>query len=167
MNDNLWSPSLPLAHLLLRAAAVYASVLLLLRLGGKRQIGQMGPAEFVALLLISNAVQNAMNGGDNSVTAGLVLATALVALSGAVGWLAFRSKRLSDLIQGRPVLLVYKGEIVTQNLQRSRVAARELHVLLRHQGLQDLKEIHEAVLEANGSLSVVKSSELPPAARSA
>ena len=158
--NSLWIPSLPLAHLLVRAAVVYVFVLLLLRLGGKRQIGQMGPAEFVALLLVSNAVQNSMNGGDNSITAGLVLAVVIMGLSGLIGWLSFRSKRLADFIQGRPSLLVYKGEIVARNLAKSRVAVRELHVMLRHQGIEDLKGIHEAILEANGTLSVIRASDL-------
>jgi uncharacterized membrane protein YcaP (DUF421 family) len=160
MNEALWVPSLPFAHILLRAAVVYVFVLVLLRLSGKRQIGQMGAAEFVALLLVSNAVQNSMNGGDNSITAGLVLAAVIMGLSGAIGWLSYRSKRISDLVQGRPVMLVYKGALVHHNLARSRVALRELHVMLRHQGFEDLKGIHEAVLEANGTLSVVKTSDL-------
>ena len=162
MNDALWSPSLPFAHILIRAAVVYVFILLLLRLSGKRQIGQMGPAEFVALLLVSNAVQNSMSGGDNSITTGLALAAVIMALSSLIGWLSYRSKRLADFIQGRPCLLAYKGEIVAQNLEKSRVAVRELHVLLRHQGIHDLKEVHEAVLEANGTLSVVKTSDLAP-----
>jgi len=161
MHDALWSPSIPLAHLLLRAGVAYVFVLLLLRLGGKRQIGQMGPAEFVALLLVSNAVQNSMNGGDNSIGAGLILAAVIVGLSSLVGYFSYRSKRLADFIQGRPVLVIYKGEIVAQNLEKSRIATRELHVLLRHQGFHDLREIHEAVLEANGALSVVRNSDLP------
>ena len=160
--ESLWSPSLPVAHILLRAAVVYVFVLLLLRLGGKRQIGQMGPAEFVALLLVSNAVQNSMNGGDNSVTGGLVLAGAIVCLSSLVGWLSFRSKRFSDIVQGRPSLLVYKGAAVAKNLTDCRVSMHELRALLRRQGLHDLKDIHEAVLEANGSLSVVHTWEIIP-----
>ncbi len=159
--DALWTPTVPYAHMLVRAAVVYIFVLGLLRLGGKRQIGQMGPAEFVALLLVSIAVQNSMNGGDNSITAGLVLAATLIALSSAIGYLSYRSKRLSDFIQGRPVLLVYRGEYVARNLEKCRVAVHELRVLLRHQGLHDLTDVHEAVLEANGALSVVKTSELP------
>ena len=162
MNDSLWVPALPLAHVLLRAAVVYLFVLLLLRLSGKRQIGSMGPAEFVALLLVSNAVQNSMNGGDNSVTAGLVLASVIMGLSGLIGWLSFRSRRLADLVQGRPCLLVYKGELVARNLAKSRIAVRELHVMLRHQGFEELKGIHEAILEANGTLSVIRASDLNP-----
>jgi uncharacterized membrane protein YcaP (DUF421 family) len=158
--ETLWSPSLPLAHILLRAVVTYIFVLLLLRLGGKRQIGQMGPAEFVALLLVSNAVQNSMNGGDNSITAGLILAVVIMAMSALIGWLSYRSKRLADIFQGRPVLLIYKGELVVPNLAKSRVAARELRVMLRHQGFEDFRGIHEAVLEANGTLSVIKTSDL-------
>jgi uncharacterized membrane protein YcaP (DUF421 family) len=160
--NSLWHPSLPPAELLIRAAASYAFVLLLLRLGGKRQIGQMGAAEFVALLLVSNAVQNSMNGGDNSLTAGLVLATVLVALSAGVGWASYRWRRVGSIIQGSPCLLVYKGEPVQKNLEKNLIPIRELHTLLRRQGIHELKGIHEAVLEANGSISVVKTSDFAP-----
>ena len=158
--NSLWSPALPWTHLLLRAAVSYAFVLLLLRVSGKRQIGQMGAAEFVALLLVSNAVQNSMNGGDNSLTGGLVLATVLVALSKGVGWASFRWRRLGNFIQGSPCLLVYKGEVVQKNLESNLIPVRELHTLLRRQGIHDLKGLHEAVLEANGSISVLKTSDL-------
>ena len=165
MTPSLWIPSVPWAQLAARAVVVYFFVLGLLRLGGKRQIGQMGPAEFVALLLVSNAVQDSMNGGDNSLSGGLLLAAVVVGASALVGWLSFRSKRLSDFLQGRPVLLVYKGEIVPRNLEGCRLAVRELRALLRHQGLHDLADVHEAVLETNGSLSVVRTSDLPPVER--
>lgn len=160
--NSLWHPSLPLAELLIRAAASYAFVLLLLRVSGKRQIGQMGAAEFVALLLVSNAVQNSMNGGDNSLTGGLVLATVLVALSKAVGWASYRWRKVGHFIQGSPCLLVYKGEVVQRNLESNLIPIRELHTLLRRQGIHEIKGLHEAVLEANGSISVLKTSDLAP-----
>src|ERR1700674_4255221 len=103
---ELWTPSFPLWHFILRGSVIYGAILLLLRLGGKRQVGQMATGEFVAILLISNAVQNAMNGGDNSLTAGLVLATVLILLSVAAAYLAYRSKRWEELLQGRPTLLI-------------------------------------------------------------
>ncbi|MDE2489234.1 MAG: DUF421 domain-containing protein [Elusimicrobia bacterium] len=158
----LWSPSVPLVQLLVRAVLVYVVVLALLRLGGKRQIGQMGAAEFVALLLVSNAVQNAMNGGDNSLGGGLFLAAVLMGLSALVVWLSYRSKRFESLVEGRPCLLVYKGEPLLKNLDAERVPLRELRTLLRRQGVHELKDVHEAVLEANGMLTVVRNSELPP-----
>src|SRR5579872_3444105 len=88
---SLWSTSFPWWIFVVRGAVVYVAVLLLLRLGGKRQVGQMGTGEFVAVLLISNAVQNAMNGGDNSITGGLILAVVIVALSYFVTYATFRS----------------------------------------------------------------------------
>src|SRR6266700_2263913 len=88
----LWTPSFPFWQFILRGAVVYLAVLLLLRLGGKRQIGQMGTGQFVAILLISNAVQNAMNGGDNSITGGLILTTVIILLSVGIAYLTYRSK---------------------------------------------------------------------------
>src|SRR5258708_3707801 len=100
----MFSPTVPVLELVLRAVVVYIAVLLLLRLGGKRQVGQMGVGEFVAVLLISNAVQNAMTGGDASLGGGVLLAAVIIALSSAVAYLTFRSKRFEELLQGRPSL---------------------------------------------------------------
>src|SRR3982751_4125519 len=105
----LWSASFPLWHFVLRGALVYSSVLLLMRFGGKRQVGQMGTGQFVAILLISNAVQNAMNGGDNSVSGGLILAVVLVALSTLIAFLTYRSKVWESVFEGRPRLLIHQG----------------------------------------------------------
>src|ERR1700730_2093480 len=114
----LWSLSLPWWHFVLRASVVYIAVLLLLRLGGKRQIGQMGTGEFVAILLISNAVQNAMNGGDNSITGGLILAAVITALSVAVAYLTYKSKRWDALFQGVPTLLIHHGKVIPSHLEK-------------------------------------------------
>ena len=160
----LWTPSLPVAQILLRGVVIYVCVLLFLRLGGKRQIGQMGPGEFVALLLISNAVQNSMNGGDNSIGAGLMLAAIIVGLSWTTSYFSYRFKAFENLVQGRPRLLVYKGEPVAQNLSKEHINPHELKTMLRHLGIHGFDDIHEAVIESDGSLSVVRASELPPRA---
>lgn len=160
----MWHLELPALQLAARAAIVYLAVLALLRAAGKRQVGQMGAAEFVALLLISNAVQNAMNGGDNSVSAGLLLAAVLIALSSLVGWLTYRSRGWENLVAGRPRLLVHQGKLVERNLERERLNPRELRVALREQGIHELSEVEEAVLESNGRISVIKRGE-PPAPR--
>src|SRR5438128_866941 len=107
--DLLTHTTLPPWNLVLRGPVVYITILLLLRLGGKRQVEQMGTGEFVAILLISNAVQNAMNGGDNSLLGGLILAATLILLSAGVSYLMFKSKRWDAIIQGRPRLLIYQG----------------------------------------------------------
>ncbi len=159
----LWTPAFPWWHFVIRAGVVYCFVLVLLRLGGKRQIGQMGAGQFVAILLISNAVQNAMNGGDNSITGGLVLAGVIISLSVLAAYAAFKSKRWEALLQGHPTLLIHKGEILHANLEKELLNVHELKTLLRRQGLHNLDEIAEAVLESNGSVTVIKKSELNPA----
>jgi uncharacterized membrane protein YcaP (DUF421 family) len=158
--ENLFSLSLSPLNLAIRGFAVYIAVLLLLRLGGKRQLGQMSPTEFVAILLISNAVQNSMNGGDNSLLGGLLLAAVLVALSSTVSLLTYKSRRFSAIFEGSPTILIHKGKVLDQNLKHERLTQSELRTLLRKQGVHDLEEIHSAILEADGSLSVIKENDL-------
>lgn len=160
--NALWFPSIPVWHFILRGFLVYVAILLLLRFSGKRQVGQMGSGEFVALLLLSNAVQNSMNGGDNSVTGGLILAATIIGLSAMIAYLTYRSKRWEALIEGRPALLVYNGVVVAKNMERELLNVHELHVMLRRQGIQHIDEIHQAVLESNGTLSVMKKTEKQP-----
>ncbi len=158
--DQILIPSLPAWNLIARAVIVYLSVLLLLRIAGKRQVAQMGVAELVALLLISNAVQNSMNGGDNSLTGGLILAGALIALSTALEYLTYRSPALERFIQGRPTLLVHHGKILREHLRRELLTIRELRTILRRQGIHDFGEVEEAVLESDGYVSVTRKSEV-------
>jgi len=151
--------NLPIINLVIRVSVVYLSILLLLRISGKRQLGQMGATEFVSILLISNAVQNSMNGGDNSLTGGLVLAAVLIALSTLISFLTYRSQFCSRIFEGTPTLLIHKGKLVRKNLQEERLSITELKVLLRKQGIHDFQSVETAVLEADGSLSVTKKDE--------
>ncbi|MBP9673656.1 MAG: DUF421 domain-containing protein [Bacteriovoracaceae bacterium] len=153
---NIFHPDLSLLNLAFRAIVVYFSILLLLRISGKRQLGQMGATEFVALLLISNAVQNAMNGGDNSLTGGVVLAVVLIACSVLISFLTYRSSFFSMLFEGTPTLLVHHGKIIKKNLFKERLRESELMALLRKQGVHNLHEISTAILEADGTLSITK-----------
>src|SRR3984893_10200226 len=122
----LWIPSFPIWHFVIRGSLIYIAILLLLRLGGKRQIGQMGAGEFVAILLISNAVQNAMNGGDNSITGGLILSTVIILLSVAIAYLTYKSKHWEAWIEGRPTLLIHQGIVVQKNLEKEFLSPHEL-----------------------------------------
>lgn len=158
--EGLWNVSMPYWQLVFRGTAVYLGILILLRIGGKRQIGQMGAGEFVAILLISNAVQNSMNGGDNSITGGIVLAAVIVGLSYLVEYLSYKSKRMERLFEGHPTVLIHKGKILRKSLERELINVHELKTMLRKQGIHDLSEIYEAVLEGDGSISVTKNSEL-------
>lgn len=160
--SSLWHLSFPFWQFVVRAVVVYIAIIILLRLGGKRQVGQMGAGEFVAILLISNAVQNSMNGGDNSITGGLILACVIIGLSLFVAYLTFKSKKAEYIIEGVPTLLVHNGKLIQKNLDKELLSVHELKALLRRQGIHDLSEIHVAILESNGFISVTKVDEVHP-----
>ncbi len=107
------------------------------------------------LLVLSNAVQNSMNGGDNSVTGGMILAATLVALNYAVGWLTFRSKWLEGIIEGRPGILVHDGKVDHQAMHKAQLTKHELEAALRSEGCGALEDVRFAVLENNGRITVV------------
>lgn len=159
---SLWIPSFPLWQFIFRGAIIYITVLLLLRLGGKRQVGQMGVGEFVAILLISNAVQNAMNGGDDSITGGIILAATIVFLSVGIDYLTYRSKLAEQIIEGTPTLLIHKGQVLQQSLGKELLTPHELQAMLRQQGIEDINDVEDAILESDGKLSVTKASEAHP-----
>lgn len=153
----MWTIELP--HwwdFIVRAVVVYLFLLVLLRLTGKRQVGQLAPFDLVLLLVLSNAVQNSMNGGDNSITGGVILATTLVALNWCVGWLTYRSKRLELLIEGRPVILIHNGKVDRETLRKSQMTIHELEASIRSQGCAGPEDVRFAVLENNGHVSVIR-----------
>lgn len=140
--------------LVLRGSIVYLVLFALFRLSGKRQAGQMTPFDLLLLLIISNAVQNAMVGKDDSLIGGLLVAVVLIAWNQLLGWLSNRSRRLERLIDGRPELLVHNGQVFEDVLQRNRISLEELRASLRRQGVFELDEVAFAVLETNGGISV-------------
>jgi uncharacterized membrane protein YcaP (DUF421 family) len=157
----MWDLAIPWYELTARAALVYLFLLVLLRLTAKRQVGQLAPFDLVLLLILSNAVQNAMNGGDNSYTAGVVLATVLVVLNGLVGYATFRSKWLEGLVEGRPKVLIHNGKVYDSVLWSQRLTHHELMAALRRAGCGCVEQVHVAVLENNGQISVVPRANEP------
>jgi uncharacterized membrane protein YcaP (DUF421 family) len=147
-------------QLFVRASVVFISVLILLRISGKRQLGQMGATEFVAILLISNAVQNSMNGGDNSLIGGLLLAIVLIVLSTGISFLTYRSRVCRTVFEGTPTLLIHNGVPIEKALLRERLPPSELHTLLRKQGVHHFSEVRSAILESDGTLSLIRYSDV-------
>ena len=141
-------------ELVLRVVIIYFFLLLLLRLSGKRQVGQLAPFDLVLLLVLSNSVQNAMNGGDNSVLAGLISAGALVLMNYLVGLATYKSKKLEALIEGRPDVLIHNGKLFTDVMEREKLTHHELNAALRAAGCACIEEVHFAILENNGVISV-------------
>jgi uncharacterized membrane protein YcaP (DUF421 family) len=146
--------AIPWFEFVVRAMIVYIFLLLLLRLTGKRQVGQLAPFDLVLLLVLSNAVQNSMNGGDNSLIGGLISAATLVLLNFAVGQATYKNKRLEALIEGRPQVLVHNGKLFEEVLTHAKMTHHELNAALRRAGCSTVEDVHLAVLENNGQISV-------------
>ncbi|GLV49257.1 DUF421 domain-containing protein [Thermus sp. LT1-2-5] len=156
LREALGDP-LTLAFTLLRVAVVYLMLLVFLRLSGKKVLGQMTPLDLLTLLLLSNVVQNAMIGPDNSLVGGLLGAGLLLALDRALS-----HSRLRRSLMGEPVLLVHEGRPVWEHLRREGVELEELMAALREHGVVRLEDVLEAVLEVDGTISVVPKDHLEP-----
>ena len=147
--------SVPLWEIILRTLVVYVTVLALLRLGGKRELGTMSPADLVVILIIANAVQNAMNGGDVSLIGGLISAATLVGGNLLLGRFGRRIPILGGLVYEEPTLLVQDGKPITENLKHEHVDIADVEMAAREHGVSDLNEVAAAVLEIDGSISII------------
>lgn len=150
----MWHPSVAWWELVERAAIIYTFLLVTLRITGKRQVGQLAPFDLVLLLVLSNAVQNAMTGPDNSVAGGMIVCLTLVGLNSLVSYATFRSKRLEALIEGRPQILIHNGHLDERRMRKEKITHHELMASLRAAGCASIGEVHFAILENNGHISV-------------
>jgi len=147
--------AIPAWDIVLRTAVIYLVILVGLRLAGKREIGQMTVFDLVVLLLIANAVQNAMVGPDTSLAGGVLAAVVLLVLNAVVARLRLRWPRLRRIIEGSPTLLVLHGGVIADHLRREGLDQETLEAALREHGVADLSDVEMAVLEIDGSISVV------------
>lgn len=150
----MWQLSVPWWDLVLRAVLIYVFLLILLRVTGKRQVGQLAPFDLVLLLVIANAVQNAMVGTDTSIPGGVILCVTLVAINSLVGYLTFKSKRMEAMIEGRPQILVHNGNIDRKVMHKERITLHELMAAIRRAGISNIEHVHFAILENNGLITV-------------
>ena len=141
---------------IIRAVVVYLFLFAAFKISGRRSLAQLTTFDFIVLLIISNVVQNAMIGKDDSVTGGLIGAGAIFVLNWGIAEAAFRSRKAEHMIDGVPRVLIHHGRIVEKNLEKERISHEELEAALRHQGIGSLSEVRIAVLEASGGLSIIK-----------
>ncbi len=139
----------------LRTLIIYGVVLVGLRLSGKRQIGQMTPFDLVLLLLIANAVQNAMTGPDTTVLGGILSAGTLLLANAVLGYTRFRIPRLLNVVEGHSTTLISEGKVITKNLRNEELTQEELMAALREHGIESASAVSLATLEVDGSISVV------------
>jgi uncharacterized membrane protein YcaP (DUF421 family) len=151
----LFHPGTPLWAIALRSAIVYLAILLGLRLFGKRELGQMSIGDLVLILLIANAVQNAMVGVDVSLIGGLTAAFVLLVMNFLVVRVLGRTPFGERLLEGGPTLLVKDGRIMDQGLRREGVAREEVEMAIREHGIADETGVRAAYLEPDGTISVI------------
>ena len=138
-----------------RTLIIYMVILAGLRLSGKREIGQMTVFDLVVLLLVSNAVQNAMVGPDTSLLGGMLAAVVLLLVNAGIARLRLRWPRLRSLVEGSPTLLVLHGEVVAEHMRHEGIDDESLLAALREHGVAEISKVEMAVLEIDGSISVV------------
>ena len=152
-----------LANIALRTTVVYIAVLIGLRLTGKRQLGQLSTFDFVLLLIIANAVQNAMVGPDTSLAGGLTAAAVLLFWHTALDRFRRSSRTAARLLGGSAVLLIYRGRILHDHLAREHITSDELLQALREHGVGSIEDVRLAALEPDGAVSVIREDEMGPA----
>jgi uncharacterized membrane protein YcaP (DUF421 family) len=148
-------------EIVLRTTIIYVLVLLGIRLTGKREVGQMTPFDLTLLLLLSNSVQNAMTGPDTSLVGGIVAALVLLILNYILAEVSGVNRKFRKLIQGSPSLLVHNGEIITAHMAKEHVSMDELNRAFREHGCVQVHDVALAVLEVDGSISVLKNDDIP------
>lgn len=153
--SDLFALAMPWWEFILRAVVVYAVVLGMVRLSGKRALGQVTPFDVLLIVLLGNAVQNALLGEDTSLGGGLLLAATLVSINYGVGWLSTRSRRVETLVEGEPILIARDGKVLDSVLRRELVTPADLDAAMRQQGCLSIDDVALAVLEINGHITIV------------
>jgi uncharacterized membrane protein YcaP (DUF421 family) len=151
----MWQLAQPWWEFVVRAAIVYFFLIVLLRVTGKRQVGQLAPFDLVLLLVLSTSVQNSIIGNDASLPGGLLSAGTLVGLNYAMGVLTFKNRKVEELIEGRPQILIHDGKLSEDVMASARLTHHELHAALRRAGCARVEEVKLAMLENNGAISVM------------
>jgi uncharacterized membrane protein YcaP (DUF421 family) len=154
MWNDMFVVAVPVVEKILRPIVVYLALVVLLRIFGKRELAQLNPFDLVVLLSLSNTVQNAIIGNDNSVTGGLIGAFTLLAINYLVVRFLFRHRRLDQIVEGKPTTLIDRGKVVRKNLTRELLSHSELLTVLHRQGFSGVEEVEQCVLEPSGTFAV-------------
>ncbi len=152
--DHMFQMPLPILEKLARPVIVYLVLVVLLRIFGKRELAQLNPFDLVVLLSLSNTVQNAIIGDDNSVTGGIIGAIGLLAINWLVVRVLFRSPGLTRIFEGRSAVLVRNGQIDRKALERESLSREELIAVIHRQGFEELQQVRKCELEPNGTFYV-------------
>jgi len=154
MWTNIFTVGAPVIEKVLRPILVYTFLVIALRIFGKRELAQLNPFDLVVLLSLSNTVQNAIIGNDNSLTGGLMGAMALLLMNYLVVRFLFRHRRLDQVLEGKPTKLIEQGKVCRENLSRELMTHSELLTVLHRQGFDSVSEVEECILEPGGTFHI-------------
>lgn len=161
MWHDMFASGIPIIEKIIRPVIVYAFLIIGLRLAGKRELAQLNPFDLVVLLTLSNTVQNAIIGNDNSLTGGLIGAATLLAVNYLVVRFLFAHERIDRAVEGQPDVLVDHGVVQEDHLRRELLTKGELEVAAHRQGFGDLQEVEKAVIEPGGGIYFVAKKPTP------
>ena len=168
---NLWqrlfvlTSDAPLIEKMVRPILVYTFLLIGLRLAGKRELAQLNAFDLVVLLTLSNTVQNAIIGNDNTVSGGVIGATTLLAINYLVVRIAHRYRKFDRLIEGRGVILMRDGKVLKDHLEKELISHAQLQAAAHKQGISSLHEVERCILESTGTITFVQKSPTPDSSR--
>jgi uncharacterized membrane protein YcaP (DUF421 family) len=154
VSQHLWQLGAPLEEKLVRPVLVYVFLVIFLRIFGKRELAQLNPFDLVVLLSLSNTVQNAIIGDDNSVSGGLIGAFALMSVNYLVVRFLFKHRRLDQILEGKPAVLIEDGEIKKRALAKELLTRSELMTVLHRQGFTKVADVHRCVIEPGGGFYI-------------
>jgi uncharacterized membrane protein YcaP (DUF421 family) len=154
MSHDMFHMPLPILEKILRPVIVYLCLIVFLRIFGKRELAQLNPFDLVVLLSLSNTVQNAMIGDDNSVSGGIIGAFALLAINWALMWFLYRAPKMTAVLEGQPSTLVRDGMVDEIELKKQTLTHEELVSVLNKNGFNDPQDVEICVLEPNGTFYV-------------
>lgn len=141
--------------IVIRSISVYLFMIIALRIFGKKELSQLNTADIILILLISNAVQNAMVGSNSSLQGGLVAALVLFIINFILKKIMYNSKTITDLVQGKPEILIHKGIIDFKSLAKLEITSQELDEVIREHGIEHFKDVKLAMMEIDGNISVI------------
>lgn len=145
----------PYLRIVLSTVIIYLFIIIAIRLFGKKELAQLSVIDLVFILLISNAVQNAMVLGDNSLIGGMIAAGTLFVVNYILKYLQYRFPQFSKALQGDAIMLVYKGKVIESHMRLAKITSNELLEAIREHGVQDVSEVDLAILEVDGNISVL------------
>jgi uncharacterized membrane protein YcaP (DUF421 family) len=163
----MFTPDITIAEKILRPIVVYFFLIIGLRLAGKRELAQLNPFDFVVLMTLSNTVQNAIIGNDNSVSGGMIGATTLLAVNYGVVRLVHNHRKLQRALEGRADVLLRNGQLIKQHCDRELITKADLTAAAHKQGIASLHDVEYAVLEPTGTISFIQKRPTPEGARHA